>query len=74
MSDRKVPNMKSGRMSVKSDFVYYLLGSLINGPVAINRHMVQNRDVLKRGAVKTHMTLNSFLYHSEIGRGSRESP
>ena len=39
---------------VKSDFVSYLLGSLFNGPVAINRHMVQNRDVLKRGTVKTH--------------------
>ena len=66
--------MKSGRMSVKSDFVSYLLGNLINGPVAINRHMVQNRDVLKRRTVKTHTTLNSFLYHSEVGRGSRDSP
>ena len=73
-SDRKVPNMKSGRMSVKSDFVSYLLGRLINGPVAINGHMVQNRDVLKRGTVKKNTTLNCFLYHSEVGRGSRESP
>ena len=39
-----------------------------------SQNAVQNRDVLKRGSVKTHTTLNSFLYHSEVGRGSLESP